>query len=261
MENKISKKKIMKMLNSGFSDLSVDDIKYFIRSELEKDESEIDTDYVDMLFRLLAIKQNGHSEKKKTYYKKTLKVLVAAAVIIVFFASALTVSANVFNFNIPQKIAQLFSGKAEIDFDLENADITADGYALTETDLAKKLAEFGISPVTFPEEMINDNCEITKIENRTVDEAIAIDVLIDFEYQGNYGKLSIIQYALDFGWDGIDDSMDVISGQMINVNGMDVLIFERDDSCSIRYKDNLIRYDIYLECDINNVIQFAESLK
>ena len=260
MENKIRKKKIMKMLKSGFTDLSVEDIKYFIRSELEKDESEIDTDYVDMLFRLLAIKQNGHSEKK-TYYIKPLKALIAAAVIVVFFASALTVSAQVFNFNVPQKIAQLFSGKAEIDFDLENADTSADGYALTETDLAKKLAEFGITPVTFPEEMVNENCEITKIENITVDEAISLDALIDFEYQGNYGSLSLKQYAQDVDWYGKTIVEDIKIGQLISVNGLDVLVFEIEDSCEIIYKDNLTEYDINLECNLNMAIQFAESIK
>lgn len=260
MENKISKKKIMKMLNSGFSDLSVDDIKYFIRSELEKDETEIDTDYVDMLFRLLAIKQNGHSEKK-TYYKTPLKVVAAAAVIIVFLASALTVSAQVFNFNIPQKIAQLFIGKAEIDFDLENADTTADGYALTNTDLAKKLEEFGITPVTFPEEMIKENCEITNIEKVTVNETISSDATIDFKYHGVYGDLLIIQYEQDFDWIGIEDSMNIVSGQMININGMDVLVFEHNDSCTIKYKDNLTEYNIYIKCDIDTAIQFAETIK
>lgn len=248
------------MLNSGFSDLSVDDIKYFIRSELEKDESEIDTDYVDMLFRLLSIKQNGNSAKK-TYYKKPLKVLIAAAVIIVLFASALTVSAQVFNFNITYEIAKLINGNAEIDYNLDNADTTADGYALLDTELAKRIAELGISPITFPEELINDNCEITKIENQTVDEAIAIDILINFEYQGNYGSLSIIQYTEDAEWTGVSNSNDIISGQMININGIDVLVFEQMDSCSIRYKDNLAKYDIYLECDINTATQFVESIK
>lgn len=260
MKNKITKKKIMHMLNSGFTDLSPEDIKYFIKTELEKDESEIDTDYVDMLFRLLAIKQNRHVEKK-SYYKKPFKVIAAAAIIIVFFASALTVSAQVFNFNIPQKIAQFLGGKAEIDFDLESADITADGYALTETDLAKRIAELGIAPITFPEEMINENCEITKIEDLTTEQNVSRNALIDFEYQGNCGSLLIIQHIDDWEWTGIDDSMDVISGQMISINGMDVLVFEHEGSCSIRYKDNLTRYDIYLECDINSAIQFAKSIK
>lgn len=248
------------MLNSGFSDLSVDDIKYFIRSELEKDESEIDTDYVDMLFRLLSIKQNGNSAKK-TYYKKPLKVLIAAAVIIVLFASALTVSAQVFNFNITYEIAKLINGNAEIDYNLDNADTTADGYALLDTELAKRIAELGISPITFPEEMINDNCEITKIENRTIDEKIAIDVLIDFDYQGKYGKLTIIQYTLDLGWAGTDNSMDIVSGQLIRANGMDILVFERNDNCSIRYRDSLTEYNIYIKCDIDTAIKIAETIK
>lgn len=248
------------MIHSGLTDFTKEDIKFFIRTELEKDESEIDTDYVELLTKLLTIKQY-EQPKKKSYYKKPLKALIAAAVIVVFFTSAFTVSAQVFSFNIPQKIAQLFNGKAEIDFDLENADTTADNYVLEGTDVAKEIAEFGIAPITFPEEMISGNCKISNIENLTVDESISCDASIDFEYQGDYGSLIIKQYKMDFGMTGYDYSDDIVSGQMVKANGMDVLVFEHTDGCSIRYKDNLTYYTIFLKCDINEAIHFANSIK
>ena len=248
------------MIYSGVTDFSKEDIKFFIRTELKKDEDEIDTDYVDMLTKLLAIKQHGQP-KKKTYYRKSMKFLIATAIIIALLASALTVSAQVFNFNIPQKIVQFFSGKAEIDFDLENADTTADDYALLETDLAMKIAEFGITPITFPEEMIKEDCEITKINDTITDKTVLVQSDIYFVHKGHYGVLTITQFLQDFDWTGYSISNDVLSGQMIKVNGMDVLIFERENSCSIRYKNDFTIYDIYLECDIVEAIQFAKSIK
>ena len=55
--------------------------------------------------------------------------------------------------------------------------------------------------------------------------------------------------------------MDVISGQILSSNGMDILIFERDNSCSIIYRDNVTEYNINLESDIETAIKFAESIK
>lgn len=260
MKSRIKKKKLIRMIHSGVTDFSKEDIKAFIRTELEKDESEIDTDYVDMLTKLLVIKQH-EQPKKKTYYKKPLRALIAAAVIIVLLVSALTVSAQVFNFNIPQKVAQLISGNAEIDFNLENADTIADGYALTETDLAKRLAEFGISPVTFPEELIKENCKINIIENQTQNEIWEHTASIEFEYQNKFGDITITQYENDFIWNGATVLENVISGQLISANGLDVLVIEQESSCNIEYKDNLIKYDIYLECDISTALAFAESIK
>ena len=46
----------------------------------------------------------------------------------VVFISTVTASAQ-FNFDIPQNIAKLIDNNAEIDYNLENADTTADGYA------------------------------------------------------------------------------------------------------------------------------------
>lgn len=42
---------------------------------------------------------------------------------------------------------------------------------------------------------------------------------------------------------------------------MDILIFERDNSCSIIYRDNVTEYNIHLKSDIETAIEFAESIK
>lgn len=262
--------KLLEMINAEPISFTIEEIENIMDEELEKAPEEMDGELVQICLNVLteahseAEKVEVEPEKKKIYYRKPFRALIAAAVIILFIASALTVSAQVFNFNIPKEIAKLINGNAQIDMNLENADTTADGYALLETEFAKEIAEkIGITPITFPEEMIGENCEITEIENYTVDETVSLDALIDFEYMGNYGDLIIIQYQQDFEFVGVDQSIDVISGQMIKANGMDILIFEHKggNSCTIRYKDNLTEYCIDLKCDIDTAIQFAESIK
>ena len=258
MKRKLSKKKLKKMIASDFTDLSTEEIKALIQKEVDKGPDKLDTDYIDLCFELLSIKSNS-TNAKKVKFTKSAKVLLIAATLMVVFISTITVSAQ-FNLNIPEKIVHLINGNAEIDYNLENADTTADGYALLDTDLAKQIADYGITPVTFPEEMIKENSKITKIKLDMNEDVLKI-VDIDFEYNGQKGSLYIQQISENTESTGVNTVLDIKSGRMINVNGMDVLVFEQENSCSIRYKDNFTTYDIHLDCNLETAIKFAESIK
>lgn len=257
MKRKLSKKKLKKMIDSDFTDLSTEEIKALIQKEVDKGPDKLDTEYIDLCFELLAIK--GNAKGKRVKFKKPAKVLLVAAALMVVFISTVTASAQ-FNFDIPQNIAKLIDNNAEIDYNLENADTTADGYALLDSDLAKQLADYGITPVTFPAELIKDNCKITKIESISSDDISNI-VSVDFYYNGQRGWLDIEQMLKELESTGVDTVLDIKSGRMINVNGMDVLVFEQENSCSIKYKDNFTTYDIHLDCNLETAIKFAKSIK
>ena len=137
MKKKLSKKKLKKMMASDFTDLSTEEIKALIQKEVDKGPDKLDTDYIDLCFELLDVK--GNAKSKRVKFKKPAKLIIIAAALTVIFISTVTASAQ-FNFDIPQSIAKLIDNNAEIDYDLENADTTADGYALLDSDLAKQLA-------------------------------------------------------------------------------------------------------------------------
>lgn len=263
MNNKFSKNELLEMIHSKLTKLTEEEILELITEELNKENAQVDMDYIDICYDLLEMKRSNNSNSTTKVFKpkgkRPIKVLLIAATFIVITISAVTVSAQL-HLNIPQKIAQLIDGNAEIDDNLENADTTADGYALLDTDLAKKLANYGITSVTFPEEMIKENCKITKFESVSSDDISNI-VSIDFNYNGQRGWLRIEQMFKELESTGVWSVNDIESGQMINVNGMDVLIFEQENSCSIIYKDHLTTYDISLDCDLETAIQFAESIK
>lgn len=244
--------------------LSKQELEEIIENELLKSESEMDADLIeyclDSIKKLeLSEEDNKKEESKKVFFinPKMWRVLVAMSVVFVF-----AITASAFYFNIPEEIAQLINGNAELDVNLENADTTADGYALLETDLAKELENFGITPVTFPEAMVRKNCKITKIENLTVDETISLDANIEFTYNGTIGSLTICRFRpMDTEWTGSSTVMDVEAGEMININGMDVLVFEQEKNCTITYRDGLTEYNIYLECDFELAKEFAKTIK
>lgn len=245
------------MIDSDFTDLSTEEIKALIQKEVDKGPDKLDTDYIDLCFELLAVK--GNAKGKGVKFKKPAKVLLVAVALMVVFISTITASAQ-FNFNIPQSIAKLIDNNAEIDYNLENADTTADGYALLNTDLAKQLADYGITPVTFPEEMTKENCKVIQIEDVSVDETWKI-ISVDFYYNKQKGWLRVEQMSEEFETAGVSTVMDIKSGQMININGMDILLFEQEGSYKIKYKDNNTTYDISLDCDSETAIKVAESIK
>lgn len=257
MKRKLSKKKLKKMIDSDFTDLSTEEIKALIQKEVDKGPDKLDTDYIDLCFELLAVK--GNAKGKGVKFKKPAKVLLVAVALMVVFISTITASAQ-FNFNIPQSIAKLIDNNAEIDYNLENADTTADGYALLNTDLAKQLADYGITPVTFPEEMTKENCKVIQIEDVSVDETWKI-ISVDFYYNKQKGWLRVEQMSEEFETAGVSTVMDIKSGQMININGMDILLFEQEGSYKIKYKDNNTTYDISLDCDSETAIKVAVSIK
>ena len=260
------------MTNNEFKQVLLDDsvlmskqeLEEIIENELLKSESEMDADLIeyclDSIKKLqLSEESNKKEESKKVFVinPKIWRVLVAMSVILVF-----AVTASAIYFNIPENIAQLIDGNAELDINLENADTTADGYALLETDLAKELESFGITPVTFPEALVSDECKILKTENLTVDKAISLDAHINFEYKGLLGGVLIEQFMpVDSEWTGSSTVMDVEAGEMINVNGMDVLVFEQEENCSIEYRNNLTHYYFYIECDFETAKEFAKTIK
>lgn len=260
------------MTNNEFKQVLLDDsvlmskqeLEEIIEKELLKSESEMDADLIeyclDNIKKLqLSEESNKKEESKKVFVvnPKIWRVLVAMSVILVF-----AVTASAVYFNIPENIAQLIDGNAELDYNLENADKTADGYALLETDLAKELESFGITPVTFPEALVSDECKITKIENTTIEKTISLDADIHFEYKGYSGYVFVSQFMpMDSEWTGSSSVMNVKSATMINVNGLDVLVFEQDENCSIEYRNNLTRYDIYIECDFETAKEFVKTIK
>ena len=259
MKNKFSKQDLKKMIFSNTSNLSKEEIKTLIDKELTKSPEEVDTDYIDLCFELMSIcekSENNVVSIKPGYIKKPIMV---AAAIMALCISLISVSA--IYFNIPEKIAQFVNGNAELQYPMENADTTADGYALLETDLAQELESFGITPVTFPEALVEENCKITKIENTTIDKTISFSAYIYFKYNDFNGSARITQLKPQDEWIGIDTVMDVKSGEIIQSNGIDILVFEQKEICTIKYKDGLTEYSIYLYCDFKTAKEVAKTIK
>ena len=254
MGKKANERKLRQMIFSGMADITDSEIKRLIDNELSKDDKDVDMDYIDLCFELMEARKNNAPAKKKQGFTYR-RALIAAIVVILFVATGITASASAVRNNIPKILADF------VTYNAGGANTSADGYALSDTELSKKLAELGIAPVTFPEEILGEDCRITDIRSVTEDETNSANVTIDFEYKAMSGELTVLLFAQNAEWTGTNNSRRVISAQVIPVNGMGILVLEQEDGCLISYKDNLTVYYIELNCDMDTAIEFADSIK
>ncbi|MFR3418943.1 MAG: hypothetical protein ACLTSM_02645 [Eubacterium sp.] len=72
MKRKLSKKKLKKMIDSDFTDLSTEEIKALIQKEVDKGPDKLDTDYIDYRFELLLL-QMAMLKRKRVKFKSRLR--------------------------------------------------------------------------------------------------------------------------------------------------------------------------------------------
>ncbi len=251
MKKSYTKNDLKKMMLSENLQLSEKEVKTLIGEELQKSSDDVDTDYIDLCFELL----EKSEEKAQINVKKSVKRLrpfaVAAAIIVIF---AVTVSA--IHFNIPEAIARLVGKDVFFKYNLENADTSADGYALDNSELFKKCKDAGITPVTFPERFTQEDCKITSFEKRVAQGKT--DLNISFDISGTLAEMQI-QQGEDF--DGDDTYSEINDAEMIKANGMDVLVFRLEESTVLVYKDGSVRYMIYMYCEYSDALRAAQGIK
>lgn len=250
-----TQKQVKRALYNGLPNLSDLELKQMIDLELKKDDSQIDMSYIDTCFDLLEMHANGKAvlRPRRTW----LKAVLIAAMVSVIAASAMSVSAHLFNFNIPEEIAQKLSGYAQIDPNMSEADTSAAGYALADTAIAADLAKLGITPVTLPRLLAEGQIQSVKSILQSPDICAA---QVRFCAQDTAGDLTITQYADQSNWSGKSQVLDVDGGTLVHANGLDILVLTQKDGCTLQYKDGNTEYDIFLECNEAAAIAFAKSM-
>ena len=98
-----TQKQVKRALYNGLPNLSDQELRLMIDRELEKDSSQIDMNYIDTCFDLMEMHADGRITVQPR--RKWLKAVIVAALIAAATVSAMSVSAHLFNFNIPSEIA------------------------------------------------------------------------------------------------------------------------------------------------------------
>ncbi len=245
------------MLYNGLEDLTYEQLQAKIKEESEKDPEEIDMDYVDFCFRLLEQKK----PQAKKHVRYSMKITLAVAAVLIVLVSSFGALAG-FRSQKTDNFVQVKNGNVIVDWSVENAKTTATSHGLTDTEMGKQIQTLGISPITVPEELTKENGTINEIQNTTADATLSTEVTVSFRYLNYDGQLVLTQYSQAYEKAGKTTLSDVIHSRSIQVNGMDVLLFEQKDRCIIQYKDGLTYYKITLShADIDTALQLAQSIR
>lgn len=260
---KLIKLKLLKRGNGekNKNEFSEQQLREMIAKELAKAPEEINTAYIDLCFKLMKLPNPG----KKTH-RKNIRAghVFAVAAVAALLVAAMTVTATANSFNIPENIAVLDNVGVSIRHDLYYLKGTATAHELGETYLAKELAKCRVEPISLPEPLTGPDCEITKIEDFGHGGLSDVDVSVDFLYKGNHGDLFIEADMYDpyelvestWGFPGVK------TGQMITVNGLEVLVFENPNSGIVVYKDDFYKCTIFLDgVSYDELMDFAKTLK
>lgn len=146
---------------------------------------------------------------------------------------------------------------------------SAEEYKLLNSDIAKFFEECDISPVTFPEALLDENCEIIRNENLTGNreniEFKNAEIVFNFNGESTENIMTVFQYENKAQVSGLSEISDVKNAENIKVNGMDILLFETDEACIIEYTDENTKYIIYLYSDFykisDNAKEFVKTIK
>ena len=247
-------------------DLPKEELERIINEELEKPENEMDTDLIeyclDALNELDSEKVSAVKEKKvgdsneKVISRRFRRAAAVAAAAIFLFIGAVSVSAFIFDVNPFDGIVELYNDHIRIRFDKSNAN--ADNYKLLGSELAKELADNGISPVLLPEALLSDKTKITKTEYQISD--VVISANINFVYGKEKGHLTIDYFdSIDFfGESEYPDAKNIVQ---LDVSGIYVYVFEQNGNGSIAYKDGKSQYGIFSSMTYEQAIEFAKTIK
>lgn len=191
----------------------------------------------------------GHRLK----FKKIAAVAAAVCLITITTAGA---SAHFFDFNIAEELVEYFSNHLKIK--QEGGTQNADSYSLTGSALAKELEANGISPVTLPEALLTDEW---KIENITFQhESNFTSAFIEFKKEKSIIGLNITQYT--FGEHLSNSNISYPNkGTQIEVNGINVFVFDLKREPYVLYHDDLTEYSMSTNCEYDEILEIAKTLR
>ncbi len=262
----ISDKNFLEFLNDKSLDLSEEKLEQIIEEELEKPENEMDADLIEYCLDALnelerktsvEIKAERTSDSKnKIKYKPFKKIFVAAAAVAILAVGSLSVFAAVSDVSILDGLIELYNKYIVVRFD--KSDDKADDYDLLGTELAEELRENGIYPVLLPEALLSEDAQITKIEYQFWD--ILTSANISFNYKNEKGYVSIDQYV-SIVKSGNSEFPNAKYETTIDINGIQVHVFEQNQKGTITFKDGQTEYTIISSMDVEQAIEFAKTIK
>lgn len=263
----INSSDILRCINDKLAELPKTELERIIDEELEKPEDIMDADLIEYCLdalnelsteerRVVGKEKVGDTNGKRIMrrFKRVIAVAVAA---VLLFAGTVSVSAVVFDLNPFESIVEFYDNYIRIRFD--NNDDKADEYRLLGSELAKELADNGISPVLLPEVITSEKCELFLIKYNVTNSITTADISFSIDNQSCF--LNIKMYSDSNSVPALDFPNASNQVEQIKVSNLIAYVFEQGKNSTIVYQDGLIQYSMGLPLGINDAIELAKTLK
>lgn len=225
-------------------------------SDLTEKDGFTDDDFVNAPEGEQTESDTKRKSTKRTHKVSFKKILLVAVISALIFAVASTVSAYVFDFNIKEELVEFFDD--HIRLHLDKVDSTADSYSLLGTDLAKELEKNGISPITLPAALLTEEWKVVEITKKN--EKIFIHNGIRLESDANTVIINITQYTEE-QYVSKSSIRYPNKGTELDVNGLQVFVFDLKREPYIKYRDSKTKYSISLNTTYETALEIAKTIK
>ena len=239
-----------------------DEIEKIMNQELEKTPEEMDTELIDMCLDILTGEPKEKTDEeltdssvesdqkvKKINIKKGLLVVAIVALLV---TAAIPVGAKIFDIDVPENILKVYKEHFQLDVYGENI----------EQDLSVILNENDLNDIVLPRYLYTD-CKIsdfsiadkelvTKVNFNYVDKERAIKGMVTFNISNDCTKFLDGEFLVNGKYN---------EAKRITINGINVIVFNRDSETFIVYSVASIEYSIVLNgVTFNEAVEIANTL-
>lgn len=257
-----------KFLDDQSWDYNKNTIEKMMEKELEKEPEDIDMEFVDacMLYLTTSTEQETPNGKDKVVTKrkriKFSRILIAAVIVVLCLSIGFTAYAKVNFTSISDTFVQMFSDHATIDYSDKNTTNDETTTVYNESNLYKELQQGGIENIVLPRELYSATYEDIEWTNDFTENSANFIAEIDNEKFG-----VTIETFSEAKWIQNPDIMgEFTASKKVEVNGVDVYLFERNGSNSkkvvtfISYQVGLTQYFIDCHYTIEQTEQFITNM-
>lgn len=243
-------------------------LEKIIEEELGKPENEMNADLIGLCSEALHRRHISEGNSKPRKVSRSVKRIIAiAAALSIILASVGIVFAGINDNSVKRSFIVSVDGIFTY-IDTKNNKTVPSGYALADTELAKKISVNGIkNDITIPEVLTNGEYSISDIIVSNSDgwgQLPSTTVQVNFEKKGCYGYIAIHQGSAPYN--SKSQIVNLKDIELFSVNGMDIILisFKKDPkNYLIKYYDSVqkLDYNITIRGSHEDAERIIESIK
>lgn len=232
--------------------LSKSEIERALDEELTK--ADPDTDLIE--YCLDALDEMNRTTQAPLKIKRfSVRTAAAIAAVFLILLCSMTAAAAFLNIDLLDPLVKLYNDRIRIG---HNGGSTVEDYALSETSLAKELAEKGITPVLLPKVLTDGTYTVESVQYETTE--LIKSANIRFSSGKTEGTLVISIYA-DGAALPVTDYGEAKDAAALQTDWGTYYIFTQANNTIIDFSDGRTVYSIIMNCSRDTAIALAQTIQ